>query len=115
MMKVSSNQTPTAIGMRTGLAELDETVAATIKSYYAEPIKIAVDGRRFHLAVTSVRESEALVLARLATTFGRDGTLEIGLALGGSAVAIAAAAQSMGYAPHVVLDPYSSRISDMWV
>ncbi len=82
-------------------------VVETIRRFFAHPVKTGMSGQQYLLSATSVGESEAIVLAQLAEQFGRTHSLEIGLALGGSALAIAAARQHAGYAkPHVVLDPF---------
>lgn len=91
-----------------------DVVIETIRRFYAEPVKAGRDGREFALGPTSVTESEAVVLAQLAERFGREGSVEIGLALGGSAVAIAAARRHAGYErPHVVLDPFQGTIGNV--
>jgi predicted O-methyltransferase YrrM len=75
--------------------------------FYSSPMKVAADGRTFYLDHTSIRPAEAMALRQLVVDAGATHTLEIGLALGASAVVIAEALEEKGgESRHVVLDPY---------
>lgn len=78
-----------------------------IQEFFATPLKRAADGREFRIDRTSLQLNEALALRQLVVESGATRTLEIGLALGASAIAIAdALGQKDGALRHTALDPY---------
>jgi len=85
-----------------------------IQTFYSTPVKLGSDGREYHLSATSLRQIEAEVLYQLVAKSGAVRTLEIGLALGASAVAIADALNSQSIEHcHVVLDPYQHHFGNV--
>lgn len=65
----------------------------------------------FDIGDTSVRQSEAHCLAELVMRFRPRKSLELGLALAGSAVAILAARRSAGLSEsHLILDPFQDEV-----
>jgi predicted O-methyltransferase YrrM len=80
-----------------------------LQQFFAAEEKVGADGQLYRPASTSLRLWEALELQRLVSESSASETLEIGLALGASAVAIAEALEHKGsVARHVVLDPYQA-------
>lgn len=78
-----------------------------IQNFFATPLKRAADGREFRIDRTSLQLKEALALRQLVVESGATRTLEIGLALGASAIAIAdALTERGGGLRHTALDPY---------
>jgi hypothetical protein len=78
-----------------------------VKDFFTSETKLGSDGKEYQPADSSLRLDEALELQRLVTESRSCETLEIGLALGASAVAISEAQERNGTsARHVVLDPF---------
>jgi predicted O-methyltransferase YrrM len=78
-----------------------------IAVFFSSPLKHGKDGAEYALDATSLREIEAVALHDLVRESGAKRTLEIGLALGGSAIAIAEALKKNGAdCRHVAVDPY---------
>jgi predicted O-methyltransferase YrrM len=78
-----------------------------IDAYFSSPVKHGVNGKKYRLNETSVDSGEALSLHGLIAESGARRVMEIGLALGGSAVAIAEALEQRGEEGHLVtLDPF---------
>lgn len=85
-----------------------------IRNYFDTDAKIGNDGQEYRPAGTSVQLNEALELQRLVMESRACQTLEIGLALGASAVAISEVLEQQGAkALHVVLDPFQSQFGDV--
>ena len=85
-----------------------------IQTFYSTPCKRGDDGREYELSATSLRQIEAQVLYQLVAKSGAVKTLEIGLALGASAVAIADALSCQPKEHcHVVLDPYQHHFGNV--
>ena len=81
-----------------------------IQCFFDSKEKKGADGKIHYPEETSLRLWEAKELQRLARGSAIQETLEIGLALGASAVAIAEALESKGaMARHVALDPYQAN------
>ncbi len=90
------------------------TQSRKLQDFFATEVKIGSDGREYRLRHSSLRLNEALELQRLVTESRACQTLEIGLALGASAVAISEALEQQGTAVrHVVLDPFQSEFGDV--
>jgi len=91
--------------------QLPTDVAAEIDSYFSKPVKGRMGNHVFDIGETSVRKSEAHCLAELVRRFRPQRSLELGLALAGSAVAILAARKSAGLREkHLILDPFQDEV-----
>jgi predicted O-methyltransferase YrrM len=87
-----------------------------INDFFASPVKLGTDGKEYRPSSTSVHFGEALTLHNLVLKLGSTRTLEIGLALGGSAIAIGEALESRGgESHHVALDPYQRAFGHVGV
>src|ERR1043166_894244 len=85
-----------------------------LKDFFSSPIKLAPDGREHSINRTSLQADEALELQRLVMDRNVRRTLEIGLALGSSAVAIAEALEIKGETTHhIALDPFQSDFGNV--
>ncbi len=85
-----------------------------IYEFFASEVKIGANGREYRPADSSLRLDEALELQRLVAESRACHTMEIGLALGASAVAISEALEHHGdEARHLVLDPFQSEFGDV--
>jgi len=85
-----------------------------INDFFATHIKRGSDGREYQPDGCSIRLDEALELQKLITEFRPTHTMEIGLALGASAIAISESLEQCGTAvKHVVLDPFQSQYGDV--
>jgi predicted O-methyltransferase YrrM len=80
-----------------------------LDDFYGTPAKTDGTGITHHLGKTSPTIDEVHTLQRLLTENGFRRTLEIGLALGGSAVGIA----EVAIAPHTVLDPFQHHAGNV--
>jgi len=86
---------------------LPPDVKEKIYEQYAHPTKVDINHQIHDLRVTSLSRGEAMLLAQLVITSRPAASLEIGFALGGSAIGIAAARHHLGLpGSHVTLDPY---------
>jgi predicted O-methyltransferase YrrM len=95
-----------------GVELLPEPIQRAIRTAYATPVKSDRRGQPHSMSAASVRESEARELARLVVQFRPQHSLEVGLALGSSAIAISAARQACGLPPnHIALDPFQETLS----
>jgi predicted O-methyltransferase YrrM len=87
-------------------------VEGTLTKFFSSPQKFDRDGKAHFLTATSVTKGEATELAGLVFAHRPKRTLEIGLAIGSSAVAISAAKRACGLAePHIALDPFQEKLS----
>ncbi|HEV8515232.1 MAG TPA: class I SAM-dependent methyltransferase [Cyclobacteriaceae bacterium] len=78
-----------------------------IDDFYSENIKLGFDNSKHDIFFSSLRKVEAETLSSLVKKFKPVSTLEIGLAMGASAVAIAGGKVAIGVTdPHIVLDPF---------
>lgn len=78
-----------------------------LADFFSQPVKRGRDGGEADVRATSPSRGECETLARLATHFRPERTLEFGLACGGSAVAIISAKRAIGCkARHIALNPY---------
>jgi len=92
--------------------EIPRRVAEYIERFFAEPLKRDRHGQAHDISRSSLRYTEALILAALVRQERPIRSLEIGLADGGSCVAIAAARQELGLRePHVALDPFQETLT----
>lgn len=91
---------------------LPAEVTQAIESYYASPVKVAENGERHDIRTSALRRVEADVLAALVYDLQPAAALEIGLASGGSSIAIAAARASRRLErPHTALDPFQETLA----
>ena len=87
--------------------QVPETVSALIDRFFATPLKLDRNGQTHDIDRSSLRRDEALMLASLICDLRPTISLEIGLAEGGSCVAICSARRDCGILePHLALDPY---------
>lgn len=83
-------------------------------NFFSASVKIGADGKEYRPDVTSLRLDEALMLQRLVVESGATKTLEIGLALGASAIAVAEALDLTGLeGHHVALDPFQRAFGNV--
>lgn len=93
---------------------MSPTFTAKLEDYFASPVKRGDDGRMYQLQRTSPTLVEAATLSQLINTTRARNPLEIGLALGASAVAIAEALQvNDPSSRHVVLDPFEADFGNV--
>ena len=89
---------------------LPEIVVSSIEDYFATPVKTAANGATHNIVCSSLRKCEALALANIVYQSVPLDSLEIGMAEGGSCIAISAARQSRRLErKHMVLDPYQKK------
>ncbi len=94
------------------LPALPKTVAEIIGDFFASPIKRDRIGSGHDIRSSSLRQVEAEALARLVLALRPERSLEIGLAEGGSCVAITAARSALGLEhKHLALDPYQEKLT----
>jgi len=86
-----------------------------ISEFFSEPVKTGVDSKCYALDATSVRLSEAFQLQNLVLKVKASKTLEIGCALGASAVSISEAVRNQPGGKHVVLDPYQEAFGHVGI
>jgi len=85
-----------------------------LQDFYRNPVKVCDNGKECYLEETSLRLIEAIELQRLVRESGASKTLEIGLALGASAVAITEALeQKGGTVRHSILDPFQKDFGNI--
>jgi len=78
-----------------------------LNDFFSSPVKVGANGREYLIDKTSLQLIEALTLQDLVAESKAKNTLEIGLALGSSAVAIAEILEKNdGDAHHIALDPF---------
>ena len=77
--------------------------------FYSKNEKIAQNGAKHYLSSTSLRKDEAIALHNMILKYKPIKTLEIGLALGASALAIASAKIFYTKNSHIALDPFQDR------
>lgn len=83
-----------------------------IKDFYGHPVKRDMDGNLHSTQITSLQVQESLALYQIVKKFKPKDTLEIGFALGGSAVAIINAKIDCSINnKHIVLDPFQLKYS----
>lgn len=83
-----------------------------IDSFYEEDIKIDEKGNKQYISQTSLRKNECYALYNIVSRYLPKKTLEVGFALGASAIAIMAAKAAHDISDkHVVLDPFQSKLS----
>ena len=90
-------------------------MTSKINDFFNSPQgKLGNNGREYHIDLTSLRLSEAMALQNLVLQSKAKHTLEIGLALGASAIAIAEALERNGDDTlHVALELYQASSSEM--
>jgi predicted O-methyltransferase YrrM len=94
------------------LPSLPASVSRLIHSFFDHPLKPDRQKRLHDIRLSSLRRSEAVTLARLVCAIRPEQCLEIGLAEGGSCVAISASRRECGLsASHTVLDPFQESLS----
>lgn len=84
-----------------------------LTEFYSNPEKEGTDGKVRHLEATSLRLSEAMAVFQLIRESHAKDTLEIGMALGASSIAIAEALKSNGDGKHTVLDPFQADFGNI--
>ncbi len=83
-----------------------------IESFYENDIKIDESGNKQYVSHTSLRKKECIALYNVVSKYLPQKTLEVGFALGASAIAIMAAkADHHIEEKHIVLDPFQSTLS----
>lgn len=83
-----------------------------INDFYTHPDKTDMKGNLQPVKNTSLQFSESLALYKIIHTYKPKVTLEVGLALAGSAVAIVNAKKDCGiHEKHIVLDPFQEKYS----
>jgi predicted O-methyltransferase YrrM len=88
------------------------SVERVLERFYASKEKLDRNGKSHFLTATSVTRGEATELARIVFEHQPQQTLEIGLAIGASALAISSAKLACGLKePHIALDPFQERLS----
>src|ERR1051325_5668693 len=89
-------------------------MASKLESYFASPVKRGADGKEYRLSETSVSFGEALTLKQLVRNSVARDPMEVGLALGASAVAIAEALEEQGGPGRLVtLDPFQEAFGNV--
>src|SRR5262245_52870356 len=89
-------------------------IGTKLKEFYASPTKIGENGKEYPINKTSLQFVEAATLQELVLQTKAARTLEIGLALGSSAVAIAEALDNKGGdSVHVALDPFQNDFGNV--
>ncbi len=92
--------------------QISERRSTLISRFFAAPLKPDRDGNLHDIDRSSLRKDEALTLANLVCEFRPEKSLEIGLAEGGSCVAICAARRECGISTlHRVLDPFQETLT----
>ena len=95
------------------LAPVPSHVSQLIDHFFETPMKIDRKGELHDIKRSSLRRSEALTLAALVYDLRPEKSIEIGLAEGGSCVAISASRRHLQlFAPHVVLDPFQETLTE---
>lgn len=85
-----------------------------LADFYSSPLKVGDNGREYPIDKTSLQLIEARTLQRLVKESGAKQTLEIGLALGSSAVAIAEVLEKDGKdVHHIALDPFQTDFGNV--
>jgi predicted O-methyltransferase YrrM len=94
------------------LAAVPSDVSSLIDRFFETPMKVDRKGGLHDITRSSLRRSEALALASLVFDLRPEKSIEIGLAEGGSCVAITASRRHLQlFAPHVVLDPFQESLT----
>lgn len=94
-------------GQKTELSCAEET----IRTWYSVKEKLDREDKPHFLTKTSVSLGEALELAKIVVSERAEHTLEVGLAIGASAIAIASAKRAADLlVPHVALDPFQEQL-----
>ncbi len=84
-----------------------------IELFYEDDIKIDEKGNQQFLSQTSLRKDECLALYKVVSEYLPNKTLEVGFALGASAIAIIEAkTDHQILEKHIVLDPFQSALSN---
>jgi predicted O-methyltransferase YrrM len=93
--------------MKHQLARIPSGVSTFIDRFFDTPMKRDKNGILHDIRRSSLRRDEASVLAALVCDLKPERSLEIGLAEGGSCVAIVASRRYHNlFTPHIVLDPF---------
>src|ERR1039457_6003913 len=88
------------------------TVSVLIDRFFANPLKLDRNGQLHDIDRSSLRRDEALVLASFVHRLRPEKSLEIGLAEGGSCVAICGARRDCGIKErHIALDPFQETLT----
>lgn len=92
--------------------KLPAEVVRVIDKYYANPIKIGLDGRPQDSRLFALSHQESVILAGLVYSYAPADSVDVGLGAASSAIAIAAARMSLGLrSKHISLDPYQESRS----
>ena len=92
--------------------QVPATVSVLIDRFFAKPLKLDRNGQAHDIDRSSLQRDEALMLASLICSLRPKKSLEIGLAEGGSCVAICAARRDCGISePHLALDPFQETLT----
>src|SRR5438552_17013801 len=95
------------------LATLPPAISLQIDRFFEEPMKIDRKGKLHDITRSSLHRSEALALARLVFDLRPEKSVEIGLAEGGSCVAVSASRRHLQHSkPHIVRDPFQESLTD---
>jgi predicted O-methyltransferase YrrM len=85
-----------------------------LNDFFSSPIKIGDNGKEYSIDRTSLQMIEARTLQKLVAESNAKRTLEIGLALGSSAVAIAEMLEKgNGDVHHIALDPFQADFGNV--
>lgn len=88
------------------------SIQNVIEAFYAVPVKKGNDGSSHYVALSSLNRREVEVLSEVVQRFKPAKTLEIGLALAASCMAIISAKKSVGLREkHIALDPFQSKFT----
>jgi predicted O-methyltransferase YrrM len=92
--------------------QVPATVSDLIDQFFANPLKLDRNGEPHDIDRSSLRRDEAVVLTSLVHSLRPEKSLEIGLAEGGSCVAICAARRDCGIPErHIALDPFQETLT----
>jgi len=95
------------------LAAVPSNVSGLIDHFFDTPMKVDRKGELHDIGRSSLRRSEALTLAALVYDLRPEKSIEIGIAEGGSCVAISASRRHLQlFASHVVLDPFQETLTE---
>jgi hypothetical protein len=98
--------------MRRDEEALPQPISRLLDGFFAAPLKGDRTGKLHDIRRSSLQRIEAAALARLVCELQPQNSLEIGLAEGGSCVAIVGARRHCRIGiPHIVLDPFQETLS----
>jgi len=94
------------------LAAIPSDVSLLIDRFFETPMKVDRKGGLHDITRSSLRRSEALALAGLVCNLRPEKSIEIGLAEGGSCVAVSVSRRYLQLSkPHIVLDPFQECLT----